>query len=280
MNLLHTMHQPPSSNNKTPFVLEAKNLVSGYDHVPILKGVDVCIPSGQISVLIGSNGCGKSTLLKTFCRLNKPMEGGIYLNNRSIQEYRGKELSKIIGLMPQSPIVPEGITVYDLISRGRFPYRKPLRGLSKEDFHAIDEAMQTMNITALSDRAVDELSGGQRQRVWIALALAQETDILFLDEPTTFLDIAYQVEILDLLYKLNKEKGITIVMVLHDINLSARYADHLFALKDGKIYASGSPKEIIHEKLMKDVYGLQSKVITDPTTGAPMVIPIGKLGIS
>lgn len=260
----------------TENVLEAVNIVSGYDQQPILKGINLTIQSGKISVLIGSNGCGKSTLLKTFCRLNKPMSGDILLNKKPLSSYRSKELARIIGLMPQSPTIPEGITVYDLISRGRFPYRKPLRGLSKEDFTAIDEAMDTMNITPLANRVVEELSGGQRQRVWISLALAQETDILFLDEPTTFLDIAYQVEILDLLYKINRKKGTTIVMVLHDINLSARYADSLIALKDGKLYASGSPREIIHETLIRDVFGLNSKIIADPTTGAPMVIPIDK----
>ena len=178
--------------------------------------------------------------------------------------------------MPQSPLVPEGITVYDLISRGRFPYRKVFRGLDDKDFKAIEEAMQTMGVTELRDRAVDELSGGQRQRVWIALALAQQTDILFLDEPTTFLDIAYQVEILDLLGELNRTKKTTVIMVLHDINLSVRYADYIFALKSGDLYAEGRPENVISEKLIKDVYGLDSKVITDPTSDAPMVIPMGK----
>ena len=171
-------------------ILEAKNLVAGYDGKAIINGLNLTIPEGKISVIIGANGCGKSTLLKTFCRLNKVMSGDIYLDNKPVSEYSSKEISKIISLMPQSPLVPEGITVYDLISRGRFPYRKVFRGMDDKDFKAIDEAMETMGITELRDRAVDELSGGQRQRVWIALALAQQTDILFLDEPTTFLDIA------------------------------------------------------------------------------------------
>lgn len=257
-------------------ILEARNLVAGYDGNAIIKELDLTIPEGKISVIIGSNGCGKSTLLKTFCRLNKVMSGNIYLDNKPLSEYDSKEVSKIIGLMPQSPLVPEGITVYDLISRGRFPYRKWFKGMDTDDFKAIDEAMETMGIIELRDRAVDELSGGQRQRVWIALALAQQTDILFLDEPTTFLDISYQVDILDLLGELNRSKKTTIVMVLHDINLSVRYADHIFALKSGTLYAEGNPEKIINEKLIKDVYGLDCTVISDPTSNKPMVVPIGK----
>ena len=257
-------------------ILEARNLVAGYDGNAIIKGLDLTIPKEKISVIIGSNGCGKSTLLKTFCRLNKVMSGDICLDDKSVSSYSPKELARVISLMPQSPLVPEGITVYDLISRGRFPYRKLFRGMDDRDFRAIAEAMETMGISELRDRAVDELSGGQRQRVWIALALAQQTDILFLDEPTTFLDIAYQVEILDLLGELNRTKKTTIIMVLHDINLSVRYADNIFALKSGKLYAEGAPEEVINEELIKDVYGLDSRIITDPTSNAPMVVPIGK----
>lgn len=257
-------------------LLEARNLVAGYDERAIIKGLDLTIPEGKISVIIGSNGCGKSTLLKTFCRLNKVMSGDIYLDGRPVSDYAPKEMAKIISLMPQSPLVPEGITVYDLISRGRFPYRRVFRGMDARDFKAIGEAMETMGITELRDRAVDELSGGQRQRVWIALALAQQTDILFLDEPTTFLDIAYQIDILDLLGELNRSKKTTIIMVLHDINLSVRYADYIFALKSGNLYAEGAPEKIISEKLIKDVYGLDNQVIIDPSSNAPMVVPIGK----
>ena len=257
-------------------ILEARNLVAGYDGNAIIKELDLTIPEGKISVIIGSNGCGKSTLLKTFCRLNKVMSGNVYLDNKPLSEYDSKEVSKIIGLMPQSPLVPEGITVYDLISRGRFPYRKWFKGMDTNDFKAIDEAMETMGIIELRDRAVDELSGGQRQRVWIALALAQQTDILFLDEPTTFLDISYQVDILDLLGERNRSNKATIRMVIHDINLSVRYADHMFALKSGNLYAEGVPEKVITEKLIKDVYGLECKVISDPTSNKPMVVPIGK----
>lgn len=182
-------------------------------------------------------------------------------------------MAQTLGLLPQSPIVPEGIKVTDLVARGRFPYRKLLGGLQKDDFAAVEEALEMMGITELADRCVDELSGGQRQRVWIALALAQQTDILLLDEPTTYLDIAYQVEILDLLMELNKKRGTTILMVLHDINLSARYADHIFAMSKGKLVAQGSPSEIISRELMKQIYGLDCQIIEDPVSGTPLIVP-------
>lgn len=258
----------------TSSILEAKNLVVSYDDKTILKGVNLKIPNEKISVIIGANGCGKSTLLKSFCRLIKPEDGEILLNQKPLFSYPSKEVAKKIALMPQSPLIPEGITVYDLVSRGRFPYRKLFSGLKKSDFQAVEEAMELMGITDLKDRLVDELSGGQRQRVWIALALAQETDILFLDEPTTFLDIAYQVEILDLLANLNQRKKLTIVMVLHDINLSIRYAHHLFALKEGSLFAEGSPHSIITKELIENVFRLKCEIHTDPITKAPMVLPL------
>lgn len=256
--------------------LEANKIVCGYDKKMIIDGLDVVIPSGKISVIIGSNGSGKSTLLKTFSKLIKPKEGQILLDDEDIQKIPQKQLAKQIGLLPQSPIVPENVSVSQLVSRGRFPYKEPFKDLSKKDYEAIDEAMTLMNINDLSQSFVDELSGGQRQRVWIALALAQESDILFLDEPTTFLDIAFQIEILDLLYEINRKKQTTIVMVLHDINLSARYADYVFAMADGKLVAQGDPKQIINEDLMKQVYGLECKVIQDPISKSPLIIPISR----
>lgn len=256
--------------------LQARSITSGYDKRIIIEGLDITIPSGKISVIIGANGSGKSTLLKTFCKLLKPDTGKIVLNEQDIQKIPPKQLAKQIGLLPQSPIVPEGVSVSQLVSRGRFPYREPLKNLSKKDYEAIEEAMTVMNISDLSESFVDELSGGQRQRVWIALALAQESDILFLDEPTTFLDIAFQIEILDLLYEINRKKKKTIVMVLHDINLSVRYADYIFAMSKGKLIAKGNPKEIINAKLIKDVYGLTCKVIEDPISNSPLILPISK----
>ena len=220
--------------------LMTQDLSAGYDGKTIVSDVSITIPKNKISVILGANGCGKSTLLKTFAKLLKPEKGSILLDGKSIFTMPSKQMAQTLGLLPQSPIVPEGIKVTDLVARGRFPYRKLLGGLQKEDFAAVEEALEMMGITKLADRCVDELSGGQRQRVWIALALAQQTDILLLDEPTTYLDIAYQVEILDLLMELNKKRGTTILMVLHDINLSARYADHIFAMSKGKLVAQGS----------------------------------------
>lgn len=223
-------------------IFEAKNIVTGYDKRIIIDGINITIPSNKISVIIGGNGCGKSTLLKTLARLIKPVSGDILIDGKKIISMPSKELAQILGLLPQSPIVPEGITVWDLASRGRYPYQSFLKSMNKVDFDAIGEALEMMGIAELSNRCVDELSGGQRQRVWIAMALAQQTDILLFDEPTTYLDIAYQVEILDLLTELNRKKGTTIVMILHDINLSARYADYIFALRAGKLIPFIVPK--------------------------------------
>ncbi len=256
--------------------LSARNMQTGYDKKIIIDGIDLEIPSNQISVIIGANGCGKSTLLKSFCKLNKVMDGEIRLDEKIIHDYPSKQFAQLLGLLPQSPIVPEGIRVSDLVARGRFPYRTFMKSMDKEDYKAIEEALDLMKITDLADRNVDELSGGQRQRVWIALALAQQTDILLLDEPTTYLDIAYQVEILDLLTDLNRKKGTTIVMVLHDINLSARYADYLFAMKKGELIAKGTPQEILSEELVKEVFGLDCQIMNDPISNSPMIVPIGR----
>lgn len=257
-------------------VLRAEHLRAGYGSKVIIEDMSLTIPDHKITVIIGSNGCGKSTLLKSFARLLPPMGGKIMLDEKEYGEFHSKKLAQIIGLLPQSPLIPEGVKVSDLIARGRFPYQEPFRGMSKDDYEAVDSAMKMMGVTEFEDRNVDELSGGQRQRVWIAMALAQETDILFLDEPTTFLDITYQVEILDLLTDLNRRKKTTIVMVLHDINLSARYADYLFALKQGKLIAKGTPDEIVNEQLICDVFNLGSYVTKDPVSGSPFIVPMGR----
>ena len=246
--------------------LAAEYINAGYNHKTILSDVSVTIPQNKISVILGANGCGKSTLLKTFARLLAPQSGQMILDGKNVSEIPSRQMAKMLGLLPQSPVVPEGIQVMDLVSRGRFPYRQFLKSMTRE----------VMGITELTDRAVEELSGGQRQRVWIALALAQQTDILLLDEPTTFLDIAYQIEILDMLTDLNRKHKTTIVMVLHDINLSARYADYLFAMKKGRLVAEGTPDEIITPELMEKVYGLACDVITDPVSQSPMVLPKGR----
>ena len=261
---------------KPTHTFQAEHITAGYDNKTILQDINVTIPSNEISIIIGANGCGKSTLLKTMARLIKPISGQVTLDCKPIQKIPPKELARVIGLLPQSPIVPEGITAADLVGRGRFPHHTFLKGWTKKDYEAVAEAMEIMNITEFANCHIDELSGGQRQRVWIAMALAQQTDILLLDEPTTYLDITYQVEILDLLTDLKKKHGTTIVMVLHDINLSARYADHIFALHKGKLVAEGTPAEVITSSLIKDIFGLDCMVVQDPISDSPSVVPIGR----
>ena len=252
-----------------------QGLKVGYESKTILHGIDVSIPPGKVTVIIGNNGCGKSTLLKSLARLLKPFSGGVYLDGLDISKYHPKELAKNLGLLPQSPLLPQGIKVADLVSRGRFPHRKALQGLTGYDYEAIKKAMDLTRTLDLADRYVEALSGGQRQRVWIAMALAQETDILLLDEPTTYLDIAYQLEVLTLLQDLNRKEGVTIVMVLHDINFAARYADHMIALHDGRIVAEGSAKEVVCKEVIQEVFDMDAEIIEDPVVGSPMVVPIG-----
>lgn len=261
---------------KPTHMFKAEQITAGYENKTIIHDISLVIPNRKISVIIGANGCGKSTLLKTMARLIKPTAGQITLDGKSIDRIPPKQLARVLGLLPQSPIVPEGISVADLVGRGRFPHQSWLRGWSKKDEEAVAEAMDIMNITELANHNIDELSGGQRQRVWIAMALAQQTDILLLDEPTTFLDITYQIEILDLLTDLNRKHGTTIVMVLHDINLSARYADHIFALHNGLLKAEGEPSQVITSTMIKDIFGLNCTVIKDPISGSPHVIPQGR----
>ncbi|MDO4321133.1 MAG: ABC transporter ATP-binding protein [Lachnospiraceae bacterium] len=255
---------------------KAEHIVSGYEERIVVQDVSIAIPPHKISVIIGANACGKSTLLKTVSRLIRQQSGQVTLDGKEISTLQSKKLAQILGLLPQSPIVPEGIAVGDLVGRGRFPHQRMLAGWSKADYEAVAEAMEIMNITELANRSISELSGGQRQRVWIAMALAQQTDILLLDEPTTFLDISYQVEILDLLTDLNEAYGTTIVMVLHDINLSARYADHIFAMRDGALVASGKPEEVITRENIKKIFDMDSVIIKDPVADSPMMVPIGR----
>lgn len=256
--------------------LNAVSLIAGYDKKDILKNISIDIPVGKISVIIGPNACGKSTLLKTLARIIKPTSGSVTLNDNDIFKMNPKKLATVIGMLPQSPIVPEGIKVIDLVGRGRFPHQSFLGTWSSSDYEAVAEAMEIMHISELADRDIDELSGGQRQRVWIAMVLAQQPKILFLDEPTTFLDITYQIEILDLLTAYNKKNQTTIVMVLHDINLSARYADYIFALKDGTLVTQGTPQEVVNKENIKYVFNLDSLVTTDAVSNTPSISPIGK----
>jgi iron complex transport system ATP-binding protein len=260
----------------TDHQLTATALQAGYGDSLILDGLDLAVAAGRITVIVGANACGKSTLLRTLSRLIVPRLGQVVLDGKSIHKTPPRELAKTLGLLPQSPIAPEGITVADLVSRGRHPHQGLFARWTLEDEEAVASALVATGTQDLAERPVDELSGGQRQRVWIAMALAQKTDLLLLDEPTTFLDISHQIEVLDLLTDLNHARGTTIVMVLHDLNLAARYADFLVAMLHGKIHALGSPREVLTEDTVRDVFGLESRIIEDPTSGTPIMLPIGR----
>lgn len=255
-----------------PARLTARELTLAYDDRTVVEGLDLAVPDGQVTVIVGPNACGKSTTLRALGRLLKPRGGAVLLDGAELARTPTRKIAQSIGLLPQSPSAPEAITVADLVARGRQPHQHWWQQWSDEDERAVTGAMERTDITALAERAVDELSGGQRQRVWIAMALAQETDLLLLDEPTTYLDIAHQVEVLDLMRRLNKERGRTVVAVLHDLNQAARYADHLVAMKHGRIVAEGHPGEIVTAELVREVFGLESVVIPDPVTGSPLVV--------
>lgn len=256
--------------------LAVKDLSLGYGDRTVINDLSLDVPRGKISVIVGANACGKSTLLKSMSRLLTPNAGQVILDGKSVHRMPAKELARILGLLPQSPIAPEGITVADLVGRGRHPHQRMFSRWTAADDEAVAEALNATDTAALADRPVDELSGGQRQRVWIAMALAQQTDVLLLDEPTTFLDVTHQIEVLDLLIDLNQTRGTTIVIVLHDLNLAARYADYLVAIASGRIYAMGTPSEVLTEDTIRAVFGLDSRVIIDPTSGAPLMLPLGR----
>ncbi len=256
--------------------LVAHELTLGYGETVIVDGLDLRIPNHRISVIVGANACGKSTLLRGLARLLRPLSGAVLLDGAAIHTLPTRQVARTLGLLPQNPIAPEGVTVADLVSRGRHPYHGPFRRWSSADEAAVAEALTLTDTLGLADRVVDELSGGQRQRVWIAMALAQGTDLLLLDEPTTYLDVAHQVEMLDLLADLNARRGTTIVMVLHDLNLSARYADHLVALQKGRVVAEGTPHQVVTEEVVRTVFGLDSRVIDDPVSHTPLVVPVGR----
>ncbi|WP_421577749.1 ABC transporter ATP-binding protein [Shinella sp. M31] len=260
----------------TDHLLVASGLSAGYDNTEILHSLDLTVPPGKITVIVGANACGKSTFLRTISRLIAPTGGQVLLDGKSIHRMPSRDLARTLGLLPQSPIAPEGITVADLVSRGRHPHQSLFSRWTLQDDEAVDSALSATKTFDLAERPVDELSGGQRQRVWIAMALAQQTDILLLDEPTTFLDINHQIEVLDLLTDLNHARGTTVVMVLHDLNLAARYADHLVALASGRVHISGTPEAVLTEEAVRQVFGLESRVITDPISGRPIMLPIGR----
>lgn len=256
--------------------LSAEGLTLAYGDRTIVDELDLELPAGRITAIVGANGCGKSTLLRALARLLPPKAGRVILDGKALHERPSKEVARILGLLPQSPIAPEGIAVADLVGRGRHPHQRALARWSARDYEVVAEALAATGTSDLADRSIDELSGGQRQRVWIAMALAQETDILLLDEPTTFLDVAHQVEVLDLLTDLNRDRGTTTVMVLHDMNMAARYADHLVALREGRVVAAGDPNEVMTSELIADVFGLDALVVPDPVSGTPLVLPRGR----
>ncbi len=257
-------------------LLEAQDLTLAYDAVSIVDELSLQLPQGEVTIIVGANGCGKSTLLRGLARLLKPAGGKVLLDGQDIHTRPAREVAKVLGLLPQTPVAPDGITVSELVGRGRYPHQGWFKRWNAEDEAAVERAMSLTGTTDLADRPIDELSGGQRQRVWIAMALAQETELLLLDEPTTYLDVAHQLEVLDVISELNRTRGTTVVIVLHDLNLAARYADHLVALKHGKIVAAGHPAAVVTEDLVKNVFGMPCRVIPDPVAGTPLVLPIGR----
>ncbi|MEU1085702.1 ABC transporter ATP-binding protein [Streptomyces sp. NPDC005892] len=256
--------------------LGARGLRLGYGSRDIVKDLDIDIPPGRVTMIVGPNACGKSTLLRSLARLLAPSAGTVLLDGEDIRSMPTRAVAGILGILPQTPVAPEGITVADLVGRGRYPRQGWLRSRTAEDDAAVAEALVATDVLELAERPVDELSGGQRQRVWIAMAIAQHTDVLLLDEPTTYLDISHQLDVLDLLTDLNRERGVTMVAVLHDLNLACRYADHLVAMKDGRIVAEGRPTEIVTEELVTEIFGMRCSVVPDPASGTPMIVPIGR----
>ncbi|MDG4824584.1 ABC transporter ATP-binding protein [Asanoa sp. WMMD1127] len=253
--------------------LRTSELTLGYENRDVVRDLDVTIPDGRVTAIVGANACGKSTLLRGLARLLTPRGGAVYLDGRSLADVRTQDVAKVLGLLPQSPIAPDGITVADLVSRGRYPHQGWFRRWTDADHEAVTKALAATGTAELIDRPINSLSGGQRQRVWVAMALAQDTDLLLLDEPTTFLDINHQVELLRLLRELNAESGKTIVVVLHDLNLACRFCDHLIAMSGGRIVAEGPPTEVVTADLVEDVFGLSCLVVPDPVAGTPMIVP-------
>lgn len=264
------------TNGDFPARLTGTNLQLGYESHTVFDGIDVRIPDGQFTVIVGPNGCGKSTLLRTLCRLLKPKAGQVCLDGEDIHRLETKALARQLGLLPQSASAPDGIRVVDLVARGRYPHQKFFRQWSLEDERAVHSAMQLTGVESLAQRQVDELSGGQRQRVWIAMVLAQQTSLLLLDEPTTYLDIAHQIELLDLFRNLNQRQGHTLIAVLHDLNQACRYADHIIAMGNGEIIAEGKPADLVTAELVHRVFGLESLIIEDPVSHTPLVIPCSR----
>jgi ABC-type cobalamin/Fe3+-siderophores transport system ATPase subunit len=256
--------------------LHAEGLTLGYDRHIVARDLTVSIPDGELTVIIGPNACGKSTLLRTLSRLLQPQAGAVWLDGQLIGHYPTREVARRLSLLPQSSTAPSEITVKDLVARGRYPHQRLFSRWHADDEQAVRQAMVATGVAELAEQAVDTLSGGQRQRVWIAMVLAQQTPLVLLDEPTTWLDITHQIELMELLGELNREHRRTLVVVLHDLNQACRYATHLIAMRDGRIVASGAPKDIVTVELIAEVYGLACVIIDDPVAGTPMIVPLGR----
>ncbi|MFD7417221.1 ABC transporter ATP-binding protein [Kitasatospora purpeofusca] len=255
--------------------LAARGVTVGYGERTVIDALDVTIPTGLVTTIIGPNGCGKSTLLRTLSRLLRPSRGSVVLDGEDIATLRTRDVAKRLGLLPQSPVAPEGLTVADLVARGRHPHQSWLRQWSSDDASVVEDALAMTGVSDLADRPVDSLSGGQRQRVWISMTLAQGTDLLLLDEPTTYLDLAHAIDVLDLVDDLH-ESGRTVVMVLHDLNLAARYSDNLIVMKAGSVLAQGHPRDVVTAEMLHEAFGLRARVIDDPVGDRPLIVPIGR----
>ncbi|WP_315168407.1 ABC transporter ATP-binding protein [Metaclostridioides mangenotii] len=240
--------------------ISVKNLSVAYENNTIIEDMNLSIPKGKVSIIIGANGCGKSTLLKTIARINKPKNGDIFINNKNIKKIKEKSIAKEVAFLPQGPVCPSGLTVRELVAYGRFPHQKIIGGLNNHDKEVIDWVIEETGLIEFANREVENLSGGQRQRAWIAMILAQETDIIMLDEPTTYLDMSYQLEVLEVLQNLNKEKNITVVIVLHELNNACRFADNIIGLKKGKIICEGKPIDVINKETLKKIYGIDARL--------------------
>ncbi|GHD80709.1 iron complex transport system ATP-binding protein [Salinibacterium amurskyense] len=268
--------QTDAPQNRPIHALCAEKVTLNYGGRDIVSNLSVEIPDGKVTVIVGANACGKSTLLRGLSRLLRPASGHVTLDGRDIHSVPSKEIAQVVGILPQSPIAPEGITVRDLVARGRYPHQGWFQQWSAADEAAVEHALEATDTAQLAARRIEELSGGQRQRVWIAMALSQDPDILLLDEPTTFLDVRHQLDALDVLADLNRERGTTIVMVLHELSLAARYADHMILMCEGRIIAQGTPAEVVTAERMLEAFGLEARIIDDPVSGSPMVIPLGR----
>lgn len=259
-----------------PARLEARDLSLGYDGTPVVERLSLAVPDGRVTTVIGPNGCGKSTLLRGMARLLRPLGGAVTLDGEPLARLSTRRIAQRLAVLPQTPTAPEGLTVADLVSRGRHPRQRWYQQFSHTDEHAVQRALEATGVAELADVPVDELSGGQRQRAWISMTLVQDTDIVLLDEPTTYLDLAHQVEILELVHRLHRDLGRTVVMVLHDISLAARFSDHMVAMDAGRIVAQGPPEEIVTAELLAEVFGLQAQIVPEPVTGRPHVIPLAR----